>query len=122
MKCPNCAGYMIYEPEILEDPARYKCMSCGWMLSDPNFRQEQPRYFPPDHIDRKIEWQRLYPGYDLYEPRSAASQLKISVSFLRESVRNDPAAPVIWGRGQIACNTPDLQAWWDEKIHHRVSR
>jgi len=88
------------------------------MLSDPNFRKEKPRYFPSDAVDKQIEWKMQYPGYDLYFPKSAAAQLGISVSFLRNSVRSDYSAPVIWGRGMIACNTPDLQKWWDGKPHH----
>ena len=81
--------------------------------------QEEPRYFPPDKTDKMIEWQQLNPGRDLYYPRSAAAQLRISESFFRSSVKNDPTAPVIIGRGMIACNTPALQQWWDGKSHHR---
>jgi hypothetical protein len=92
------------------------------MISDPNFRKEKPRYFPPDSVDRRIDWQQQYPGYDLYEPKSAACQLGISVSFLKESIRNDSSTPVIMGWGLIACNTPALQQWWDGKIHHRPQR
>jgi hypothetical protein len=121
-RCLQCAGYLMYEPELLETPARYKCMACGWSLSDPNFRKEEPRYFPSDRTDRRIEWQQQHPGYDLYEPNSAACQLGISVSFFRDSVRNDASAPVVMGRGQIACNTPALQSWWDGKTHHRTGR
>ena len=71
--------------------------------------QEEPRYFPPDKTDKMIEWQQLNPGRDLYHLRSAAAQLRISESFFRSSVKNDPTAPVIIGRGMIACNTPALQ-------------
>jgi hypothetical protein len=53
-------------------------------------------------------------GYDLYFPSSAAAQLGISVSFFRESVKKDPRAPVIVGRGMIACNTPALQQSWKD--------
>jgi hypothetical protein len=60
-----------------------------------------------------------HPGYDLYFPKSAAAQLGISQSFFRESVKNDPEAPVIMGRS-IACNTSALQQWWDGKRHHSV--
>jgi hypothetical protein len=115
---PQCGGYLIYEPELAGIAARVRCMTCGWMCSDPNFRKEQPRYFPSQAVDRRIEWQQRYPGYDLYYPKSAAAQLGISESFLRESVRSDSSAPVIWGRGMIACNTPALQEWWDGKRHH----
>jgi hypothetical protein len=52
------------------------------MISDPNFRKEEMRYFPADRTDRQIEWRNENPGYDLYEP-SAACQLGISMSFLR---------------------------------------
>jgi hypothetical protein len=117
-QCPNCNGYLIHEAEFMDTPARLKCTACGWMLCDPNFRKEEPRYFPPDSVDKRIEWQQEHPGYDLYDPRSAACQLGISVSFLKDSVRNDSSAPVIMGRGMIACNTPALQEWWDGKKHH----
>jgi hypothetical protein len=117
-RCPECNGYLVYEPEFLEIPARVKCMACGWTVSDPRFRKEEPRYFPPDSTDKRIEWQQENPGYDLYEPKSAAAQLGISVSFLKDSIREDPSAPVIMGRGLIACNTPTVQSWWDSKRHH----
>jgi hypothetical protein len=61
---------------------------------------------------------QAHSGYDLYEPRSAACQLDISVSYLKDSVRQDSSAPVIMGRGMIACNTSALQQWWDGKQHH----
>ena len=89
------------------------------MICDPNFRKEELRYFPPDRTDKMIEWQQLYPSYDLYYPRSAAAQLGISDSFFRSSVKSDSGAPVIMGWGKIACNTPALQEWWDGKNHHR---
>jgi hypothetical protein len=54
------------------------------------------------------------------EPKSAACQLKISVSYLTESIRNDPSAPVIVGREMIARNTRALQEWWDAKNHHKA--
>jgi hypothetical protein len=117
MRCSQCGGYLLFEPELIETAARYKCTACGWMLNDPNFRKEKPRYFPSDSVDKRIEWQNENPGYDLYEPESAACQLGISVSFLRYSVRQDSSAPVIMGRGSIACNTPALQSWWDGKKH-----
>ena len=70
----------------------------------------------------RIGGQYDHPTYDdSYDPTSAAAQLGISESFFRESVKNDPKAPVIVGRGMIACNTPALQEWWDSKKHHRVS-
>jgi hypothetical protein len=121
-RCPQCGGYLMYEPELMETPARIKCAACAWMIYDPRFRNEQARYFPPDSTDRRIEWRQENPGYDLYDPGSAACQLGISASFFRYSVRNDPSAPVITGRGQIACNTGDLQAWWDSKAHHKPGR
>ena len=112
-RCPNsdCGGYVIYEPELGGIPARLKCIACGWMRSDPNLRKEQPSYFPTDAVDKQIEWKMQYPGYDLYFPKSPAAQLGISVSFLKDSVRSDYSAPVIWGRGMIPCNTPALQEW-----------
>jgi hypothetical protein len=95
-------------------------MACGWMVSDPNFRKEQPRYFPPDSVDRRIEWQQNNQGYDLYDPKSAAYQLNTTVGHLSYSIRTDSSAPVMMRRGMIACNTPALQAWWDGKSHHRA--
>ena len=118
-RCKICGGYLIYEPEFMETPARYKCIACGWMITDPNFRKEQLRYFPPDSLDRRIGWQQEHPGYDLYEPKSAASQLGIGVTHLKDYIRNDSSAPVIMKWGMIACNTPALQSWWDGKRHHR---
>jgi hypothetical protein len=88
------------------------------MMSDPNFRKEPARYFPSDSVDKRVGWQQQHPGFDLYDARSAASQLGISVSFFKESIRRDPAAPVIMGWGVIACKTPALQEWWDGKKHH----
>jgi hypothetical protein len=119
-RCPGCGGYLLYEPELADTAARVKCTACGWMFSDPNFRKEQPRYFPTESVDQRIGWQQEHPGYDLYFPRSAAAQLGISVSFLRESMNKDRKAPVIMGRGMIACNTPELQEWWDGKKHHKL--
>ena len=57
--------------------------------------------------------------WEFYCEDGAAARLGISVSFLRESVNKDRKAPVIMGRGMIACNTPALQEWWDGKRHHR---
>ena len=110
----------MYEPELLETPARLKCIACAWMLYDPNFRKEEARYFPADSMDRRIEWRQDHAGYDLYEPRSAACQLGITVGTLRKSITHDPSAPVVLGRGLIACNTPALQEWWDGKKHYSV--
>ena len=104
-RCPDCNGYLVYEPEFVDTAARVKCISCGWMRSDPNFRKEKPSYFPSDVVDKRIGWQMEHPGYDLYFPSSAAAQLGISESFFRESIRKDSKAPVIVGRGMIACNT-----------------
>jgi hypothetical protein len=95
MNCPHCSGYLIHEREFLETLARVRCIVCGWMVSDPNFRKEEARYFPADSTDRRIEWRQQDPGYDLYEPKSAACQLGISVSHLKDSVRNDPSEPVM---------------------------
>jgi len=89
------------------------------MVSDPNFRKEQPSNFPSDVVDKRLGWEMEHSGYDLYFPSSAAAQLGISESFFRESVKKDPKAPVIVGRGVIACNTPALQEWWDGKRHHK---
>ena len=117
-RCNHCGGYLIYEPEFMENPAQYKCIACGWTLSDPNFRKESPTLFPSDRTDKQIGWQKSYPGYDLYDPKSAACQLGITVSHFRAMVKGDPAAPVTMGRGMIACNTPELQTWWDGRNHY----
>jgi hypothetical protein len=92
------------------------------MRCDPNFRKEKPRYFPPDSVDRRIEWRQEHPGFDLYEVDSAASQLGIGVSHLKYSIRTDSSAPVLMEWGLIACNTPALQAWWDGKRHHGTGK
>jgi len=42
-------------------------------------------------------------GFDLYDPRSGACQLKISVSYFNYSVKHDPSAPARY------------QQWWDAK-------
>jgi len=92
------------------------------MVYDPRFRTEEERYFPSDSTDRRIAWRQENPGYDLYEPKSAACQLKISVSYLKDSFRNDPSAPIKMRWGMIACNTQALQAWWDGKKHHSAGK
>ena len=98
-RCPieKCGAALIYEPELADTAARWRCMACGWMKSDPNFRKEQPSFFPSEMVDKRIGWQMEHPGYDLYFPSSAAAQLGISVSFFRESVNKDRKAPVIMG-------------------------
>ena len=116
-RCKICDGYLIYEPEFIERPARYKCSACGWMVCDPNFRKEQPRYFPSDAVDRRREWQQENPGYNLYDPTSAAYQLNTSVSHLKYCIRTDS---LLMEWGMIACNTLALQSWWDGKSHHRA--
>jgi hypothetical protein len=63
-------------------------------------------------VEKQIEWQQVNSGFDLYEPKSGACKLKISMSYFTYSVRYDPSAPVRMGRGMIACNTPALQEWW----------
>jgi hypothetical protein len=57
-------------------------------------------------------------GAVLREAVALGVQLDISVSFLKDSIREDPSAPLIVGRGLIACNTPTLQSWWDGNRHH----
>jgi len=78
-------------------------------------------YFLPEAVDNRNGFEYDYRSDDSYYPRSAAAQLGISVSFFRESVKKDPKAPVLVGRGMIACNTPALQEWWDGKMHHKGS-
>lgn len=99
MRCQACGGFLSYEPEFFNTPARYKCLVCGWMVNDPSFRKEEQRFFPADSVDRKIDWQQQHPGFDLYDPRSAAWQLRIGLSFFNYSVRTDSSAPVIMGEG-----------------------
>ena len=70
---PQCGGYLIYEPELAGIAARVRCIACGWMMSDPNFRKEQPSYFPSDVVDKRLGWQMQHPGYDLYFPSSSRS-------------------------------------------------
>jgi len=48
MRCPLCGGYLISEPEWLGNPARVRCIMGDWTVTDPNFRKEQPTYFPSD--------------------------------------------------------------------------
>jgi hypothetical protein len=88
------------------------------MISDQTSRKKKPTYFPSDLVDKQIEWTMQNSGFDLYDPRSAAAQLGISLNFFRESVKKDPKALVICGRGMIACNMETLQRWWDGKKHH----
>jgi len=44
-RCPECNGYLVYEPEFLEIPARVKCMACGWMVSDPKLQEGRTEVF-----------------------------------------------------------------------------
>jgi hypothetical protein len=120
VRCPVCQGYLVCEREFADTAARIKCTVCGWSLDDPNFRRQTTSCFPSDMVDKKIGWRKDNPGFDLYEPSSAACQLGISTSFLRYSVTHDPAAPVILGRGMVACNTQALQNWWNRKDHHKM--
>jgi hypothetical protein len=80
-RCPNREGLLIYEAEPWGQSARYKCSKCGWSRYDPNFMIKKSGYFPSDSEDRRIEWRQEHPGYDLYDPRSAVCQLKISASY-----------------------------------------
>ena len=63
----------------------------------PEIPKKGIEYFPSDKTDRRIEWKQENPGYGLYEPRSAACQLGISLSYFRYSVRNDATTPVVAG-------------------------
>ena len=81
---------LIYEPELAGIPARVKCIACGWMRSDPNFRKEQPSYFPSDVVDKRLGWQMEHPGYDLYFPSSAAAQLGISLELFQRISEKGP--------------------------------
>ena len=70
-------------------------------------------------VDRqRIGWQQQNPGY-LYDP--LVFQPRTTTVTYGRTVKSDPSAPVIMGRGVIACNTPALQEWWDAKNHHRVT-
>jgi hypothetical protein len=93
-------------------------MAFGWMRSIQISENNPGIFLRNQWIGRSAE--KEHPGYDLYCARSAAAQLHISGSFFRESVKKDPKAPVIPGRGMIACNTSALREWWDEKRHHKV--
>jgi hypothetical protein len=42
----------------------------------------------------------------------------MSKPFVQGISEESSKAPVIVGRGMIACNTPALQKWWDGKNHH----
>jgi hypothetical protein len=119
-RCQNdkCGAALIYEPEFLDTPARWICMAFGWMRTIQISENNPGIFLRNQWIGRSAE--KEHPGYDLYCPRSAAAQLHISGSFFRESVKKDPKAPVIPGRGMIACNTSALREWWDEKRHHKV--
>src|SRR5690348_7359323 len=46
-RCQNekCGAALIYEPEFLDTPARWRCIACGWMVSDPKFRKNNPGIF-----------------------------------------------------------------------------
>ena len=116
-RCPQCGGYLSYEPEILETPARLWCIACGWMLDDPNFRKEKPRYFPSDSMDKRIEWRQSIRDM-ISTSRKALLVSWNQRQFLKYSIRQDRSAPVIMSWGLIACNTPALQSWWDGKRHH----
>ena len=118
-RCPNCNGYLIYEPEYLS-PGTVEVSACGWSRYDPNFRKEEPRFFPTDSVDSRIEWQQAHPGFDLYEPKSAACQLE-SVEFLNYCVRHDPSAPVIMGRGVMPATLRHCRmvGWEETPRRHR---
>src|SRR5437870_11905386 len=87
-------------------------VACAWMLYDPRFRKEEPRYFPSDRMDRRIAWRQENPGYELYEPRRAACQLGITVGSLRNSMTHDPSAPVVLVRCQIMCDLMSALDTW----------
>ncbi len=69
-RCPDCKGYLVCEAESGETAARIKCIACGWMRSDPNFRKEPPKYFPTESVNKKIGWQQQNSGYDLHSRKS----------------------------------------------------
>ena len=61
-RCPiKCSGYLIYEPEFLDTPAQVKCVACTWTFTT-QIQKEEPRYFPSDSVDKRIEWQQVNPG------------------------------------------------------------
>lgn len=37
-------------------------------------------------VEKRIEWQQVNSGFDLYEPKSGACKLKISMSYFNYSV------------------------------------
>src|SRR5215467_5717185 len=81
----------------------------GWFVIRTSGRKSRG-IFPLMQWTSALKWRQEHPGYDLYEPKSAACQLRISVSFLNHSIRTDSSAPVIVGRGLLACNTLHYRA------------
>src|SRR2546426_7088365 len=49
--------------------------SCAWMLYDPRFRKEEPRYFPSDRMDRRIEWRSEEHTSELQSPCNLVCRL-----------------------------------------------
>ncbi len=62
-RCPNaqCGAALIYEPEFIDTPARWKCIPCGWMDGiRPKFQERTAKVFPsrisgPEHRLEKAE-------------------------------------------------------------------
>jgi hypothetical protein len=115
---PQCGGYVIYEPGTWWNTSAAEVDRLRVDALRSRFQERTAELFSNRASGQRIGWQMEHPGYDLL-PSSAAAQLGISLSFFRESVKKDRKAPVILGRGMIACNTPALQEWWEGKRHHK---
>jgi hypothetical protein len=116
---PAMQVYLLYETELLETPALYKCTACGWMVCDPNFRKEQLRYFPPDSVDKRSNGNgRIWAMTCTRQEARLVSleSVRVTSKMLSETTRLRRSS---WAGGLIACNTPALQVWWDAKNHHR---
>ena len=119
-RCQNdkCGAALIYEPEFLDTPARWICKGADeWCLIRNSGKNNPGIFLWNQWIGRSAEKKNIRDTTCIAP--EAPGQLHISGSFFRESVKKDPKAPVILGRGMIACNTSALREWWDEKRHHK---
>src|SRR3954469_13625593 len=95
-RCPQCGGYLqLIRSSWIRRRVPLPCVRMDAVRS--TFQVRADEVLSHAAVNRRIEWRKQNPGYDLYAPRSAASQLKVSVSLLRYFVRHDSAAPVIVG-------------------------
>src|SRR6516162_8015435 len=66
--CPDekCGAALLYEPELLDTPARWRYMASRWMVSDPKFRKEQPHNLRTKRWDAAYTLDRItHPGCSL---------------------------------------------------------